>query len=240
MQAVMQPVTLPELERVPQRQATASDGGSDGGGGAGAVGFDIADFLRGGSTLPKPPGVLLPIEKARRVASLVCLLEQFHELRDTLRAGDGDTYRDGGLLLAAHEPVCALLRRGRRCTCVLSGIAELERLLEWMRLEQPRLRFHVVAFFVDVERRGRWERRRTGPKRLRRLSPFVHRRVLVRDPRAEKHLAVEGVGWLAERWDLRDARNELVNPWLLGMGFDKAEFARLTSVHSPLLRSAAG
>ena len=89
MQAVMQPVALRELERVPQRQAAASDVGSDGGGGVGAVGFDIADFLRGGSTLPKPPEPLLPTLKARRVAALVNLLEAFHELRDSLRSGDG-------------------------------------------------------------------------------------------------------------------------------------------------------
>ena len=185
------------------------------------------------------PDASLSVVAARSVAALVLLLESFHELRDTLHGGDGDTYRAGGLLLARHERGCRLHRAGARCSCVLSAVAELERLLGEMRIVEPHLRWHVLAFFVDVERRGRWERRRSGPRRLRRVSPFVRRSVVVRDPRAEKGLAMEGVAWLAGRWDLRDVRGELVNPWLVGSGLDKRTFERLASTHSPLLRSTA-
>ena len=231
----MQPVALPELERVPQRQATASDVGSDGGGGAGAVGFDIPGFFRGGSTLPEPPEVLLPTQKARRVASLVNLLEAFHELRDSRGRGDGDSYAASGLLLRSHGPECFLHRDGRTCTCVQSGIAELERLLGRMRCEQPRLRFHVVAWFVDAQHRGRWEPRPRA-RRKRPWSPFVYRRFVVRDSRAERHLALEGVGWLAERWALRDLRGEVVEPHLVSPGVDREAFGRLVSGHSGLVR----
>lgn len=234
MQGSMQPATIPQRSStaIPSagRQAVTAEGGG------GAVGFAI-DRGRAAASLSKPPDVLLPTEKARRVAALVLLLEGFHELRDSLRGGDGDTFRDGGLLLAPHESDCRLLRRGSECTCVLSGVAELERLLQRMRFEQPRLRFHVVAYFVDAEQRGRWEPRKA--RRRRPWQPYAYRRFVVRDARADKALAVEGVGWLAERWDLRDVRGELVNPWLVAPGVDNATFARLTSVHSPPLRSAS-
>jgi hypothetical protein len=149
---------------------------------------------------------------ARRSAAIVSLLSSLHELRDPLRSGNGDTYGPGGLLLAAHEDGCLLRRRGAACTCVLSAVAELERLLALMREDEPRLRWHVRAFFVDPVRRGRWELRR--PRR-RRLPPLVYRRFLERDPRADGGLANEGVAWLSGRWNLRDLRGELVEPWLL-------------------------
>jgi len=231
------------LERDPPTRAARGNavgrrGGSAAGVAAGAGGNEKFRAAAP-SSLSKPGEALSPVLAAGRVAALVNLLEAFHELRDSLRAGDSDTFREGGLLLASHEGRCQLLRRGSACTCVLSGVAELERLLARMRSEEPRLRWHVVAYFVDVERRGRWERRRTGPRRLRRLSPLVRRSLLVRDPRADRELALTGVRWLAERWDLRDVRGELVNPWLVAPGLDARIFERLASVHSPPLRSSA-
>jgi hypothetical protein len=175
----------------------------------------------------------------RRVAALVNLLEALHELRDPRHAGDGDTPREGGLLLAAHEPGCLLHRRGSRCTCVQSAVAELERLLAVMRRARPRERWHLVAFFVDAGRRGRWEPR---PRRKgrRHLSPFVYRRWLERDPRADKDLAMVGVEWLADNWDLRDVRGELVEPWLLSPGFDGRVFERLGLRALPPVRPESG
>ena len=222
--------TIPRARARRAATAMAASVGSGGGVCGGAVG------LRPAFTAPVPPhsqnspNVLLPTQKARRVAALVNLLESFHELRDSLRAGDGDTFGDG-LLLAPHEDSCRLRRHGSRCTCVLSAVAELERLLAQMRTDEPRLRFHLVAWFVDAQHRGRWEPRPRA-KRRRPWQPFVYRRFVVRDPRAEKRLALDGVRWLAERWELRDVRGELVEPHLVSPGFDAPIFERLVSGHS--------
>jgi hypothetical protein len=118
---------------------------------------------------------------------------------------------------------------------VLAAAGELERLLAEMRGPEPRLRRQVLAWFVEVERRGRWERRRRGDKR-RRFSPLVYRRFVVRRPYADRALAMEGVGWLAERWALRDLRGELVEPYLLAAGVDTPRRERLLSAHSGLVR----
>jgi hypothetical protein len=173
------------------------------------------------------------------MAALVVLLEALHDLRDPLRAGDGDTYPAGGMLLAAHEPTCRLHRDGRHCTCVLSAAAELERLLALMRTERPMERWHLLAFFVDAKPRGRWELR--PPRRGKRhLSPLVHRRWLERDPKADRRLAMDGVAWLAERWQLRDLRGELVEPHLLAPGLDRGRWPSLLSAHSGLVRPRTG
>jgi len=173
----------------------------------------------------------------RRLAALVVLLQGFDDLRDSSGRGDGDTYRGGGLLLRDHERHCLLLQRGSRCSCVHSGLDELERLLGLMRLDEPRLRWHVVAFFVDARERGRWEwRKRKG----RRHAGFVYRRWLERDPRANRELAVAGARWLAGRWGLRDLRGELVEPWLVAPGLDRGMVDKLDSRHSGLVRSVAG
>jgi hypothetical protein len=143
------------------------------------------------------------------------------------------------MLLAAHEPGCRLRRGGRRCTCVLSAVAELERLLAAMRTERPRERWHLLAFFVDAKSRSRWELR--PPRKGRRhLSPLVHRRWLERDPKADRRLAMDGVAWLAGRWDLRDLRGELVEPHLLAPGLDKRTWPALLSAHSGLVRPRTG
>jgi hypothetical protein len=175
-----------------------------------------------------------PVVVARRVAALVNLLESLHELRDSRARGDGDGYRDAGLLLTAHEPSCWLHRDGRTCTCVQSGVAEIERLLAEMRRREPHLRWHVMSYFVDARSRGRWEPRR--PRRKRHYAPFVYRRWVERSPAASREQAMLGVAWLAERWNLRDVRGELVEPWLVSPGFDKRTFERLGSGHSGVLR----
>jgi hypothetical protein len=235
MQAVMQAAVL---ERDARRRGAGDDVAVTAVGGGGGV-----ERAKSPST-PVPPRSknhrhvpLSPLATARRFAALVLLLEAFHELRGSLRSGDGDAYRGGGVLLADHEPGCALLRRGRVCSCVQSAVAECERLLAEMRWAEPRLRFHLVAWFVDAERKGRWERR-TG--RRRRLSPLVYRRIVVRDPRAERELAIAGVAWLAERWNLRDVRDELVEPWLVGPGVDARQGSEYSRAHSGLVRSFAG
>src|SRR5215831_20445261 len=189
------------------------------------------------SATPLPEGVG-PQLVARRMAALILLLEGLHELRDTLRSGDGDSRGASGLLLRPHEPTCRIHRDGRTCTCVQSGVDELERLLGLMRRADPWLRWHVVAWFVDARRHGRWEPRPRA-KRKRPWSPYVYRRLVERAPGASRERALEGVAWLAERWALRDARGELVEPWLVAPGLDKRTFERLASVHSGLVRPNA-
>jgi len=219
------------------RGGPAGDGGSADGVSPGAVGLRES-FLAAATPDAKSPAPLLPALAARRVAALVNLLESLHELRDPVRAGGGDTYRAGGLLLGPHEGDCKLFGREAVCTCVLSAVDELLRLLRSMRSLEPRLRWHVVAFFVDAEHVGRWEVR---PRRKRRrASPLVYRRSVRRDARADRALALEGVEWIARRWNLRDLRGELVEPWLLAPGVDRGVFERLRSAHSGLVRSETG
>jgi len=213
------------------------------GGGGGARRDATSSRDAGPAPQPELHDVSLPVLETqrlcRRQAALILLLEGLHELRDGLRSGDGDGYRGPGLLLRAHEPGCRIHRDGRMCTCVQAAVAELERLLVQMRRQAPRLRFHLVAWFVDADRRGRWEPRPRA-KRRRPWQPFVYRRWVERNPRAERELALAGVVWLAERWRLRDARGELVEPWLLVPGLDNASFERLASAHSGLVRLNSG
>ena len=189
--------------------------------------------------LPKLQSGLLSTLTARRLAALIVLLEGLHELRDPRHAGDGDSYRSPGLLLRSHEPGCLLYRTGTVCSCVQSAVSELERLLALMRSDEPQMRFHLVAWFVDADRRGRWERR-PRPRRRRPWSPQVYRRWVERNPRADRRQALAGVRWLAERWALRDVRGELVEPWLLAPGLDSRAFERLASLHSGLVRPETG
>jgi len=205
----------------------------------GAAGVDEPNFLRASPTQPELPAPLSPILATHRQAALIVLLESLHELRDPIRRGDGDSYPAGGMLLAAHEPTCRLHRDGRHCSCVQSAVAELERLLTRMRSDEPRLRWHLLAFFVDARPRGRWELR--PPRRGKRhLSPLVRRCWLERDPKADKRLAMDGVAWLAEHWNLRDLRGELVEPHLLAPGLDKRRWPALLSAHSGLVRPLTG
>jgi hypothetical protein len=209
-----------------------------GGGGGGAVDDASASFHDGSTTLekihdglvsavattstaqPKIPDSSLPnvatrppttevVRSAQRFAALVVILEGLHELLDPLRSGNGDSYPAGGLLLLPHERDCWLHRDGRNCTCPVSGALHLEKLLA----DMPRvLRFHVRGWFVDVERRGRWVLRRRRP---------VRQRIVNRRPGAELGRARDGVEWLAAHWALRDARGELVEPWLVAPGLDR-------------------
>jgi hypothetical protein len=139
---------------------------------------------------------------------LVVILEGLRELLDPVRSGDGDTYRAGGLLLLPHAEGCWFHRNGRSCTCPVSGALEAERLLERMPRYYAR---HVRGWFVDVERRGRWVWRK------RRL---VRERVVDRRPGSELGPARAGTEWMARHWGLRDARGELVEPWLVAPGLD--------------------
>jgi hypothetical protein len=108
-----------------------------------------------------------------------------------------------------------------------------------MRSDEPTLRWHVLAFLVDARPRGRWELR--PPRRGKRhLSPLVHRRWLERDPNADRRLAMDGVHWLAEHWQLRDLRGELVEPHLLAPGLDKRTWPALLSAHSGPVRPFTG
>jgi len=180
-----------------------------------------------------------PSERRASLAKAVEINEAWRVLRDPIRRGDGDSYPAGGMLLAAHEPTCRLHRDGRHCSCVQSAVAELERLLTRMRSDEPRLRWHLLAFFVDARPRGRWELR--PPRRGKRhLSPLVRRCWLERDPKADKRLAMDGVAWLAEHWNLRDLRGELVEPHLLAPGLDKRRWPALLSAHSGLVRPSTG
>jgi hypothetical protein len=69
---------------------------------------------------------------------------------------------------------------------------------------------------------------------------LVHRRWLERDPKADRRLAMDGVAWLAERWQLRDLRGELVEPHLLAPGLDKRTWPALLSAHSGPVRPLTG
>jgi len=150
-----------------------------------------------------------PARAARRFAALVVILEGLRELLDPLRSGEGNGVARGGVLLLPHERGCWFHRDGRSCTCPVSGALEAERLLERM----PRFYAgQVRGWFVDVERRGRWVWRK------RRL---VRERVIARRPGAELGPARAGVEWMARHWGLRDARGELVEPWLVAPGVDR-------------------
>jgi len=212
--------------------------GAGGGGGAAAIERESVEAgppplreLRDGAFSPDATRFY------RRVAALILLLEGLVDWRSTPRAGDGDSYRDGALLLFEHEHHCLLLRRGRRCSCVQSGLDETERLLAVMRAHRPFERWHVRAWFVDAEWRGRWVER---PRKGRRPAALVYRREVLRDPRADKGRAMDGVAWLASAWGLRDLRGELVEPWLVAPGLDRVAFDKLDSRHSGLVRSVAG
>jgi hypothetical protein len=157
------------------------------------------------ATLPSDP-----VRAARRFAALVVILEGLRELLDPLRSGDGDTYRAGGLLLLPHAQGCWFHRDGRTCTCPLSGALEAERLLDRMPRFYAR---QVRGWFVDVERRGRW---------VWRKRKLVRERVVARRPGSELGPARAGVEWMARHWGLRDARGELVEPWLVAPGVDRA------------------
>jgi len=151
-----------------------------------------------------------PVRAARRFAALVVILEGLREVVDPLRSGNGDGYPSGGVLLLPHEQACWFHRDGRSCTCPVSGALEAERLLERM----PRFyAAQVRGWFVDVERRGRW---------VWRKRKLVRERVVTRRPGSELGPARAGVEWMARHWGLRDARGELVEPWLVAPGFDRS------------------
>jgi len=209
------------------------------GGGRGARRDATLRRNAGSAPPPKLQEALSPIVATRRLAALILLLEGLHELRDTLRSGDGDNRGASGLLLRPHEPSCRIHRDGRTCSCVQSGVDELERLLGLMRREEPWLRWHVVAWFVDARRHGRWEPRPRA-QRKRPWSPYVYRRLVDRNPAASRERALEGVAWLAERWRLRDVRGELVEPWLVAPGVDRRSFERLASAYSGPVRPNPG
>jgi len=189
------------------------------GGGGGGDGRARPVIVRAGSTpQPKIPKGLSsvqatlpsdPVRAARRFAALVVILEGLRELLDPLRSGEGNGAARGGLLLLPHEQGCWFHRDGRSCTCPVSGALEAERLLERM----PRFYAgQVRGWFVDVERRGRWVWRK------RRL---VRERVVSRRPGSDLGPARAGVEWMARHWGLRDARGELVEPWLVAPGVDR-------------------
>jgi len=213
---------------------------SGAGGGGGAAALEHEPVEAGPPPLSNPHDGPFSPETTRfyrRVAALILLLEGLVDWRSTLRAGDGDSYRDGALLLFEHESHCLLLRHGRRCSCVQSGLDETERLLAVMRRQRPFERWHVRAWFVDAEWRGRWVER---PRKGRRPAALVYRREVLRDPRADRGRALDGVAWLASAWNLRDLRDELVEPWLVAPGLDRQVFDKLDSRHSGLVRSVAG
>lgn len=159
-----------------------------------------------------------------REQAIVELLERYHELTDPVRSGN----RSGltGVTLMPHERSCALHERGRQCTCSFRAVTELERLLALMRNRAKQeayggyslgvLRFHVVAWYVDVERVASWhpivvKRGRTrvavGQEVLRDVSGRWVPSVRVehpprRDPHARRERAELGVEWLAKRWAL--------------------------------------
>lgn len=69
---------------------------------------------------------------SRRHTIIEALLEQYAELTDPVRAGNGNGQT--GLLLMPHSKECAVTRTSPpRCTCVLRSMLELERLLAAMR-----------------------------------------------------------------------------------------------------------
>jgi len=178
-----------------------------------------------------------PVREGRRLAAVILLLQNLREWRDPHRRGDGDSYKDGHLLLLPHEPHCRWLRFGEGCDCVQAALAELERLLACLKADEPRLHFHVRAWFVDTSERGRWEWRK---RRGRRPAGFVYRRWVDRDPRADRGLALLAAGKLADSWGLRDARGELVEPWLVAPGVDKHILDRHSLPHSGLVRPETG
>jgi hypothetical protein len=218
--------------------ATSRPAARPGGGGAGSRDA-AAIFAAGSSPQPKLGTPSFPsLTTRRRIAALVFLLEQFHELRDSLRSGDGDNERSSGLLLAPHESHCHIYKRIATCTCILSDVAEVERLLAAMKTTVPDLRWHVVAYFVDAEEKGRWEKRPVKKGR-RYFSPLVYRRFTTRNEKAQKALALAGVKWMAENWNLRDLRGELVEPLaLLDSGGRGAVASRHSSPRALFLRSA--
>lgn len=146
-----------------------------------------------------------------RERTIVALLENYHELVDPKASGKGGDRGIGIMMMpSTYTP----------------SVKELERLLAEMRQAPQRavhrghplgrLRFHLVAWYVDVERVGSWhplrvKRGRTkvpaGQEILRdeegRYVPAVRVERVHRDARARRKLAEIGVEWLAERWGLR-------------------------------------
>lgn len=165
-----------------------------------------------------------------RETAIVNLLTHHHEHLDPLRQGDGDN--SGALLLLPHEDGCRFTVNGRRtqgnCDCVIARALEVERLLAQMRNQAKqkaygghslgKLRFHVVAWYVDVVEHGRWEPKPvvkgkklkvpSGQQILRdaRTGKWVPARYVKQPPKrsrdARKPLADLGVEWMAREWAL--------------------------------------
>jgi hypothetical protein len=183
------------------------------GGGRGAVGFDLEPRVAAGAPQPKLRDGLLSPPPTRRLAAVRVLLERLHDF-DPLRSGDGDTFRAGALLLAPHEPACQLGRSGTRCTCVLSALAELERLLLLMRVQRPKQFGHLHARYIARTQVLRDLPVRRRNKRGKTVRVFERCLVDLYPAWVRAEVVRRGVACLAASWDLRDLRGELVEPWL--------------------------
>lgn len=160
-----------------------------------------------------------------REKAIVRILERYDELTDPVRAGFGNG--GGGAPFMPHARTCSIMTtHPPRCSCWRRDVDEVTRLLGVMRNRAKqeayrgtslgRLRWHVVAFYVDARWITAHERIPTrkgvklavpaGQRILRdKTGAWVPSRVVrrpVRHSDAREQRALDGVAWMAERWAL--------------------------------------
>lgn len=180
----------------------------------------------GGATLAAPTSTGAPKSRLDgRVRIFIEIAERYGELADP-QSGPSGLRGDGvSLGLTRHEPRCLLLERADvkrvvekaprpHCTCAYRTVAEFQRLVSRLRVEQRPLWWHLDGWWLSAESRTVWHCPRCGVchqpehkhpnRRSGRLSTVKCKRVLVwtRGQGARESVAKEAVGVMAGWWAL--------------------------------------